>query len=317
MELDAHTIRQEGIASIELMERAAGAFVEWFTLRVAATKKIHVVCGTGNNGGDGLAIARMLHEWRYSVKVTVIKGGAESEDFKINFRNLPQKVQRAEVTSEAQNLSFQDCDVLIDALFGSGLSRAPEGLYARAIEEINASSAMRIAVDMPSGLMADSNSTGAIVKAHYTISFQLPKLAFFLPQCYPYTGEWVLVDIGLDKKFIKEASTRYRYTELKEARKLLRVRNKYDHKGTFGHALLIAGSSGKMGAAVLAARAALRSGVGLLTVHIPGRGYDIIQTAVPEAMAEVDHDADIFTGIAETSRYSSLGIGPGLGQRSY
>jgi NAD(P)H-hydrate epimerase len=313
-ELDAYTIRQEGIASIELMERAARAFVDWFTLRIPATKKIGVVCGPGNNGGDGLAIARMLHDWRYSVSVWVIKGGVESADFTANFKILPQKVACAEVTTESQKLSFKGCDVLIDAVFGSGLSRPPEGVYAKVIDEINKSQAVRLAVDMPSGLMADSNSTGTIVKAHYTISFQLPKLAFFLPQSYAYTGEWVLVDIGLDKKFIKEASTLYRYTELKDARKILKVRSKYDHKGNFGNALLISGSAGKMGAAVLASRAALRSGLGLLTVHVPGRGYEIIQTAVPEAMAEVDKDADIFSGVGDVSRYNTLGIGPGLGQ---
>src|SRR5688572_18058254 len=166
-ELDEYTIRQGGIASIELMERAARSFVDWFTLRIPATKRIGVVCGTGNNGGDGLAIARMLHEWRYPVKVWVIKGGVESADFKANFKNLPQKVACAEVTAESQKLSFEDCDVLIDALFGSGLSRPPEGFYAKVIHDINNSAAIRLAVDMPSGLMADSNSTGAIVKAHY------------------------------------------------------------------------------------------------------------------------------------------------------
>jgi NAD(P)H-hydrate epimerase len=314
-ELDAYTIRQEGIASIELMERAARAFADWFTLRIEPTKRIGIVCGTGNNGGDGLAIARMLIEWRYPVKVWVIKGGVpESEDFKINLKNLPQRVAFTEIKSESEKFSFEDCDILIDALFGSGLSRPAEGLYAKAINEINQSPGVRIAVDIPSGLMADSNSSGVIVEAHYTLSFQLPKLAFFLPQSYAYTGEWILVDIGLDKKFIKDAKSPYQYMLLKDVRKIMKPRRKYDHKGNFGHALLIAGSFGKVGAAVLSSRAALRSGLGLLTVHIPRCGYEIMQTTVPEAMSQVDKDHEMFSGINETSHYNTLGIGPGLGQ---
>jgi ADP-dependent NAD(P)H-hydrate dehydratase / NAD(P)H-hydrate epimerase len=314
-ELDAHTIRTEPVASIDLMERASRAFVDWFTLHVEVTKKTGVVCGTGNNGGDGLAIARILAEWGYHVSVWIVEGGGgASDDFKTNLGRLPAMVHKSVLESESDEVSFDACDVLIDAVFGSGLSRPPAGLYAKVIDRMNESPALRIAVDIPSGLMADSHSSGSIVRADYTISFQLPKLAFFHPETYAFTGEWVLVDIGLNKDFIRAVETPHHYVRLKDVRKILRPRARYDHKGTFGHALLIAGSYGKMGAAVLAARAALRAGIGLLSVHVPGCGYEIMQTAVPEAMAQVDAHDKYFSDPPVLTAYSTLGIGPGLGQ---
>ena len=314
-ELDAYTIQNEPIASIDLMERASRAFADWFVAHVDTTKKVGIVCGTGNNGGDGLAIARLLHNWDYQVKVWIVEGGVtESMDFKINKERLPQKIEQLRINSELDKSVFDECDILIDGIFGSGLSRPPEGLYSDTIHRINESSALCMAIDIPSGLMADSHSSGAIVKADYTISFQLPKLAFFMPEAYEFTGEWVLVDIGLHKAFIDQASTSHFFTRMKDAQKILKTRSKYDHKGTFGHALLIAGSLGKMGAAVLASGAALRAGLGLLSVRVPECGYQILQTAVPEAMVQVDEDPYIFSNPPDLSAYTTLGIGPGLGQ---
>jgi NAD(P)H-hydrate epimerase len=314
-ELDAYTIEHEPVASIDLMERASRAFVDWFTARVDTTRKVGIVCGTGNNGGDGLAIARMLHDWGYAVSVWIVRGGvSESQGFTINFGRLPNGVSRGDVVPAGELLPLANCDVVIDALFGSGLSRPVEGLYAKVIDVINASSALRIAVDIPSGLMADSHSSGSVVKADYTVSFQLPKLAFFMPEAYRFTGEWVALNIGLNKKFIKFQESPYAYTTQKDVASLLKVRAKFDHKGTYGHALLISGSYGKMGAAVLASRACLRAGVGLLTVHVPESGYAVLQTAVPEAMTQVDNDPRIFSDAPDVSRYDALGIGPGLGQ---
>lgn len=317
-ELDARTIAQEPIASIDLMERAARAFVDWLTAQVDMTKRVCVVCGTGNNGGDGLAIARMLHGWGYPVRVYVVKGGGnETDDFKANAARLPQAIEKREVTNEVEQVSFGECDVLIDAVFGSGLSRPVTDVYARAIEAINATDALRIAVDIPSGLMADAPSVGAIVRADYTVSFQLPKLAFMMPDSYPFTGKWLTVDIGLDKDFIRSAETPYHYIRPRAIRKMLRPRSKYDHKGTFGHAVLVAGSYGKMGAAVLASRAALRAGVGLLTVHVPRCGYGILQTAVPEAMVTVDENERFFSLFGESvDKYGAIGVGPGLGKET-
>ncbi len=311
--LDAYTIQHEPISSIDLMERASRAFVDWFTLRVGSSKRVGVACGTGNNGGDGLAIARMLHEWGYAVRVWIVPGSRRSDDFLANLERLPSGVERHEV-KDADEVSFDDRDVLIDALFGSGLSRHLTGLYAEVIDRINNADALRIAVDIPSGLKADAPSGGSIVRADYTVSFQLPKLAFLLPSSFPFTGEWVIVDIGLSKKFIRESPTTFFFTGLKRVQRMMKVRGRFDHKGTFGHALLIAGSFGKVGAAVLASRAALRSGVGLLSVHVPKCGYDILQTAVPEAMVQVDAEEDIFTNPPKLDSYEAIGIGPGLGQ---
>ena len=314
-DLDAWTIQHEPVASIDLMERASQAFVDWLTVRTDTSKKIHVVCGTGNNGGDGLAIARMLFDWGYPVKAFILQGeSAGSGDFGVNKARLPEKLECREIRSENELPFFDTCDVIIDAIFGSGLTRPPVGLYAIAIDRINASRALRIAVDIPSGLMADSPSSGSIVKADYTVSFQLPKLAFMLPEAHAFTGEWVLADIGLDKGFIRKTDTAHFYTRLKDIQKIVKPRSKFAHKGTYGHALLIAGSFGKMGAAILAARAALRAGVGLLSVHIPKCGYEILQTAVPEAMAIVDDDVNMFTTAPDVHGYTTLGIGPGLGQ---
>jgi ADP-dependent NAD(P)H-hydrate dehydratase / NAD(P)H-hydrate epimerase len=312
---DSFTIRNEPVPSIDLMERACRAFVQWFISRVDATNKTGIVCGTGNNGGDGLGIARMLREWGYDVTVWIVRGpAAESEDFQVNLQRLKGKCAIIEITTEKDQGLFGEMDVLIDAVFGSGLSRSPEGVYAQAIRCINATDALKIAVDIPSGLMADKPSAGDIVKADCTVSFQVPKLAFFLPDCYAYVGEWTLVDIGLQKKFIRDIETSHHFLQRKDACKILKPRKKFDHKGTFGHALLISGSYGKMGAAILATRAALRSGPGLVTVHTPSCGFSILQTSCPEAMFSADANERIVTEFPDVSRFSSIGIGPGLGQ---
>lgn len=313
--LDAYTIEHGSITSIDLMERACRAFVNWFVEHFDDRCTIGIVCGTGNNGGDGLGIARMLKDLGYSVKIWVVKGSvSESIDFKINLdRARKNKIEIQELANESDERLFGDRDVLIDAVFGSGLTRPAEGIYAQVIQCINKTEAQKVAIDVPSGLMADSPSMGPAVKANYTVSFQLPKLSFFLPQYYPFVGEWTLVDIGLNKDFIKHAETSHFYITQKDPRKILKRRSKFDHKGNYGHALLITGSFGKMGAAILASRAALRSGLGLLTVHIPRCGYSILQTSVPEAMVSVDKSEEFLTSELKLENYSTLGIGPGLG----
>jgi NAD(P)H-hydrate epimerase len=312
--LDAYTIAHEPIASIDLMERASEAFVTWFTERFPVTKRVGVVCGTGNNGGDGLAIARLLKAWSYSVQVWVVKGGtAESEDFKANHARMGNVPVR-EITSPPTEDLFGSCDLLIDALFGSGLSRPVEGLYADVIRRINQSNAIRIAVDIPSGLRADGPSQGEIVKARYTVSFQLPKMGFLFPNNALFVGQWCLVDIGLSKEFLKQEPVLHFYLTPKDIRRRLKTRLEYGHKGTYGHALLVAGSVGKMGAAVLAARATLRAGAGLLTVHAPTCGYVVLQGSVPEAMVLQDVFADYTTAVEGPEKYTTIGIGPGLGQ---
>lgn len=315
-ELDSYTIQHEPVASIDLMERACKAFTNWFVEHYDATHRVGIICGTGNNGGDGLGIARMLHEWNYPVKVWIVRGGVnETSDFQTNLQRLEHKIQVAEITSDAKSELFADRTILIDAIFGSGLSRPVEGIYEEVIDCLNSSKAIKIAVDIPSGMFADKHSEGEIFRADHTISFQLPKLAFMMPEDNLYTGEWHLVDIGLSKKGLHEIQSPFYLTTLKTIRKIRKSRNKFDHKGKFGHALLIAGSKGKMGACILSAKAALRSGVGLLTVHVPQSGYQIIQTAVPEAMALIDPSDDHFSEQKSGDHFSTIGIGPGLGQQ--
>jgi NAD(P)H-hydrate epimerase len=316
-DLDKFTIEHEPIASIDLMERACHAFVHWFVQHVRIEKKVGIVCGTGNNGGDGLGIARMLSERGYSVKVWIVRGEMnETADFKTNLQRLPERISPSEISKAPANTLFKECSVFVDAILGSGLSRPTEGIYALVISSINQTKALRIAVDIPSGLFADTHSEGEIVLADHTVSFQLPKLSFLFPENHKYVGRWHLVDIGLSREFIHDAKTNHFLAEAKSVKKMLKPRERFSHKGTYGHSLLICGSYGKMGACILGAKAALRSGLGLLTLHIPQCGYSIIQTAVPEAMVSVDTNENYFSRIPENLNYSSIGIGPGIGTDS-
>ncbi|MBL7849843.1 MAG: NAD(P)H-hydrate dehydratase [Cyclobacteriaceae bacterium] len=310
-ELDAWTIEHEPVKSIDLMERACTAFVNWFVMRFDPTHRVGVVCGTGNNGGDGLGIARLLAGMDYAVTVWIVRGGKESDDFQVNFGRLQHRVKPVDFVA---GTSLSGCEIIIDALFGSGLTRPAEGIYEEAIKAVNQAEATRIAVDIPSGMFADQHTTGAVVKSNFTVTFQLPKLAFLLPENQEYVGEWRRVDIGLDKTFIRNAETTRYYLTRKSVKKLLRPRKKFSHKGDYGRALLVSGSRGKMGAAVLASRGALRAGVGLLTTHVPKCGVLILQTAVPEAMVSVDPEEMQVTKVLNIELFDAIGVGPGIGQ---
>ncbi|MCB0489267.1 MAG: NAD(P)H-hydrate dehydratase [Cyclobacteriaceae bacterium] len=313
-EWDAFTIKNEPIASIDLMERACQAFTQWFTEQFDATKKIGIVCGTGNNGGDGLAIARMLHHLGFSVQVWIAKGAVlESADFKVNKERLIGKLKTVELSGTIAGNQFGACDLLIDGVFGSGLSRPVEGFYAQVVKAINDSPATRVCIDIPSGMFADQVTNTSCVKADFTVTFQRPKLGFLLPENADRVGELVVVNIGLSSKFLKEVDCDYYMIDRKSIRKRIKSRTKFQHKGDFGKGLLVAGSYGKVGASVLAGRAAMRSGIGLLTIHVPRKGYEIIQTSVPEAMAQVDNADEFFTGTESVSEFSAIGLGPGLG----
>lgn len=309
---DNFTIDHEPILSIDLMERASLAFVSWFISKFSPVHSVHIVCGTGNNGGDGLAVARMLSEKTYRVHTYVVGDPQSgSEDFKVNFdRTGP--VHLIKGTNDLPKA--QQNDIIVDAIFGSGLSRPVTGVHQQAVEALNAAASVKIAIDIPSGLMADGPSKGAIFQADYTVSFQQPKLAFFFPENGRYVGDWNIVDIGLDKHFINQQVSSHFALSPPDVKRLLKARSKYDHKGTFGKALIAAGSYGKMGAAVLAARAAMRSGTGLLTLYTPVCGYQIIQTAVPEAMVITDAHERELSESPLLSGYDAVGIGPGIGK---
>ncbi|MBL3658907.1 NAD(P)H-hydrate dehydratase [Fulvivirga sediminis] len=315
-QVDQYTIENEPIKSIDLMERASSAFVDWFTGKYDPKLSVAVVCGTGNNGGDGLAIARMLHERHYKITVFVVrKSDSASEDFTENERRLADLISINTIADEVNVPEFHACQIIIDAMFGSGLSRPVEGVFANVITSMNQAKGEIVSVDIASGLFADEHSaSGAIVEPDYTISFQLPKLAFMFPENAKYVGEWIVRDIGLSSKGIEQQNTSYYYLNADFVKSFIKKRAKFSHKGNNGRALIMAGSYGKMGAAVLSAIAALRSGVGLLTMYIPSCGYQIMQSVVPEAMAQVDEGGRFLTSYAEESKYDVIGIGPGIGK---
>jgi NAD(P)H-hydrate epimerase len=317
--LDAYTIENEPISSLDLMERASQAFVRWFCNQFVNTRPIAIFCGKGNNGGDGLAIARILDTQGYDVQAFIVDyTNVASADFKSNLARLGDHLQPVSIASQESFPTLTANTICIDALLGSGLSRPAEGLLADIIHFINKLPNKTVSVDIASGLYTDQSNeeTDAIIQPQFTVSFQFPKLAFLMPQNARYVGSWHLVDIGLNEDFIRELETPYHYTDKQAAEKLIKLRDKFSHKGTFGHALLMAGSYGKMGAAVLSGKACLRSGVGLLTMHIPSCGYDIIQISLPEAMAVTDADPKHLSEVTAIETYTAIGIGPGVGKEA-
>ncbi|UOQ97905.1 NAD(P)H-hydrate dehydratase [Hymenobacter sp. 5317J-9] len=316
-ELDQATIQEQGITSAELMERAARALFRWFQQEhgLCQPAETLIFCGPGNNGGDGLALARLLHEAGIGVRVALLPAGKYSADWQRNRQRLPTAVPVAELSAEALPAIGPEA-VVVDALFGTGLSRPLTGLAETVVRHLNHARAPIVAIDLPSGLFTDAPqpASSMIVHAQHTVSFGLPKLAFLLPQNAEYVGEWTVEDIGLSPAFIAEAATPWHYTDAASMAGALPARPRFSHKGTFGHALLLAGSRGKMGAAVLAAGACLRGGVGLLTAHIPACGYDIFQISQPEAMCLTDAQADFISELPDLKPYQAVGIGPGLGQ---
>lgn len=314
--LDQQTIALEPISSIDLMERASRAFFKQYQQNFKDTEaRILVLCGPGNNGGDGLAIARMLHEAAYEVSVIVAEIGAPTADQALNLQRLQNKrvIPLRILQAEEELPDLANIDVIIDGLFGAGLNRPVMGYWAAFIDHLNNASAVRLAIDVPSGLFIDQPSTGIIFRADYTYTFQLPKLAFFAPENADFLGQWTVLDIGLHQEALAAKSTSHYYHPTIAAKSLLKKRGRFDHKGTFGHALIIAGSYGKIGAAILSARAALRAGCGLVTTHLPVCGYEIMQIAFPEAMVQVDRHREVFTTPPELSPYAAVGVGPGLG----
>ena len=312
-DIDLYTIEHEPIASIDLMERAARVLTN-VVLERYAHRSFVVFAGPGNNGGDALAMARMLRAADKVVDVWLIApDGRLSPDCKANLERL----EEVNVVDDNFVMPTITPDaVIIDGLFGSGLNRPVEGVFASVIKGIDALDNEVVAVDIPSGLLGENNdpATQLIVFATLTITLQFPKLSLLFAENAPFVGELKVVDIGLSKEAIKNTQTKLFLTEEADVKPLLKHREKFAHKGNFGHALLLAGSQGMAGASVLAARAALRSGVGLLTVHLPHCNNIVVQAAVPEAMTSIDSCITHFSDEIDTSRYSVVAVGPGLGQ---
>jgi ADP-dependent NAD(P)H-hydrate dehydratase / NAD(P)H-hydrate epimerase len=315
---DQYTIEQEPISSINLMERAAGKCVEWLLQQYPDAPSLSIFCGKGNNGGDGLAIARMLMQQHYPVTIYILEFGHKgTDDFQTNLARLHQlpKADIHFIQTEEQFHALPKEQIVIDALFGSGLNRNLEGVTAKLVEHINNSGCKIISIDIPSGLFVDHSSRGnIIIKATHTLSFQCYKTAFLVAENQDNIGELHILDIGLHNSFFQSVFTRFELVDDTIIHSIHKPRNRFAHKGNFGHALLVAGSYGKMGAAVLSAKASMRSGAGLLTCHIPKCGYEILQSTVPEAMVMTDINNDLNTKVDDDlTKYESIGIGPGIG----
>ena len=312
---DAFTIANEPIAAIDLMERAATACYHWLIGHNYAQKQMLVFCGKGNNGGDGLAIARMLIKNNCSVTVYILEfGNIGTADFQTNLTRLHECSTDIHFIQSPDFFPLIPADsIIIDALFGTGLNKPLDGISAALVNHINSSANNIVAIDLPSGMFADTSSKdNAVVKATHTLTFQNYKLAFLLSENENCSGEIHLIHIGLHQQYEADEESIFELTDKAIIKSIYKPRKRFTHKGTYGHAALITGSYGMMGAAVLAAKACLKSGASKLTCIIPGCGYNILQTTVPEAMCKVSGEKFILSA-NEIEKFDAVGIGPGIG----
>lgn len=318
-ELDKFTIEHEPIKSIDLMERAAKALTQFIVEEWEPSVPVVVFAGPGNNGGDALAVARLLMEKGYQVTTFLFNvSGHLSDDCLTNKKRLAEKKnsQLIEITQEFDPPQLERGMLVVDGIFGSGLNKPLAGGFASLVKYINASPAKVVSIDMPSGLMTEDNTynvTTNIVRADITLTLQHKKLSMLFAENQQYLGKLHVLDIGLSQEGIEHTESQYTILEEHDVRPLLKPRDRFAHKGTMGNALLIAGSYGMAGAALLAAKACLRGGVGKLTVHTPKKNVGILQTAVPEAVLQIDREETTFTEAVDTEDFQALGIGPGLG----
>lgn len=312
---DQESIKNEPISSLDLMERASKKAFYWIQnyfgshlISSLINTEFHIFCGIGNNGGDGLVLARLLSNFAFQINVYVVAfSDKRSKDFEANFERIQEisniKIVEIKTEEDLKKLGEKNSisqlnqnEWIIDAIFGYGLNRVPEKIAAKTIEFINQHSNKNvISIDIPSGLFADENQSkeqhfdkNITVKATHTLTFQSPKLSFFFDEYSEFIGNFEVLDIGLNKNFIENIDSQNYWLTTQKIKQFYKPRTRTGHKGTFGHALLIVGSFGKIGAAQLSTKAALRSGIGLLSVRTPKCGVDILQTAIPEAMILVD-----------------------------
>ena len=320
---DAYTIENEPISSVDLMERAATQIYFWLMKKLKTKEvSIKIFCGMGNNGGDGLVLARLLASNDIFAQVYIVHVSENfSHDCEVNYERLKEnpEVPMFGIFSEEDFPKIDDDDIIIDAIFGSGLSRPLEGLAADLVRHINDNQAIRIAIDIASGLNGDAMNHVCtqdipIFRPDYTVSIQFPKMAFLYPENEPFVGKWEVLDIKIHPDYIEKLDTTNFYTTEDVVKPLIHRRGKHSHKGTYGHALLVAGSTGKTGAALLASEACLRSGVGLLTTHLPKSAMLPLQVYLPEAMISPDESDNCFSQVLDLQPYNAIGVGPGLGK---
>jgi hydroxyethylthiazole kinase-like uncharacterized protein yjeF len=316
-EADAYTIAHEPIASIDLMERASKAFVGWFINHFPdKNKSITVFCGTGNNGGDGLAIARLLHDHQYKkIEITIARfSDRATDDFKVNLKRVKHIGLPLTEIAPGEPLKAIESDLLIVALLGTGLNKPLEGDFKQVVGHINNQHKTVVAVDVPAGLFSDGEmpTDAVVLKADLVITFQQPKINFLLPESAPYIKCWEAVNIGLDENFIRSLNSPYQAVEEKDIRQMLRPRHRFSNKGTYGHTLIVAGQPETMGAALLCASACVYAGSGLTTACVPQSGLSALNAYMPEIMAIVRKEGE-WPEIKYDS-FSAMAIGPGLGK---
>ncbi len=319
-ELDKYTIENEVVRSIDLMERAAKALSAAIMEEWGTDMSVVVFAGPGNNGGDALSVARLLAERNYRVSVYLFNIHNQlSPDCATNRKRLidGKKVKAFhEITLDFDPPTLDASTLVVDGLFGTGLNKPLSGGFASLVKYINQSPCRVVSIDMPSGLMAEDNTYNIhvnIIKADLTLTIQLRKLSMMLADCQQYVGRLRIIDIGLSQEYIDRAKTPYAILEEEDVRAMLRPRDDFAHKGQMGTALIIAGSYGMAGAAVLATRACLRAGVGKVAVHTPRRNYEVMQMSVPEAVMQIDREEVYFSEAVDTGDFDALGIGPGIG----
>ncbi|WP_034058742.1 bifunctional ADP-dependent NAD(P)H-hydrate dehydratase/NAD(P)H-hydrate epimerase [Lacinutrix jangbogonensis] len=318
---DKLTQEKQKISSTELMERAGIQIFNWIHTRMqGAQVPIHVFCGIGNNGGDGLVVARHLITHGYNVNTYVVNYSAKrSKDFLINYDRVKNVSKQwptlLSCEDDFSSIVIDEKDIIVDAVFGIGLNRPVHAWVKGLFNYFRITKAFTLSIDLPSGLYTDKgvDDSEAVVNAAYTLSFQTPKLVFFLPETAKYSVQWEVLDIGIDPEYLINTATEADLIGKNEVLPIYKPREKYSHKGTFGHSLIVGGSYGKIGAVTLASRSVLAVGAGKITAYIPKCGYIPLQTAFPEAMVITDTDEEKITKIDFDIEPTVIGVGVGLG----
>lgn len=316
-EADKYTIQNEPITSINLMERAAQALFEAISERFSKEAFFQILCGKGNNGGDGLGLARLLSDAGYRVEVHIVEHRAKgSEDFEVNLNRLPEAVAVKPIEDAAKWTGPEPGSIIIDAMVGSGLGRPLEALLAEVVEKLNKWENFKIAVDIPTGLFADSNAENdlqKVLQCNWTLSLQLPKQSFYHRTTRSFVGEVTILDIGISQRYINNALTDCHLIGYEEILQIFKPRKRHSYKGDHGHAYLFAGRKGSIGAAIMSGKACQRAGAGLLTICAPAIALSSLQTTLPEAMVMADENEDKLTSLPDVKQAKAIGIGPGIG----
>ncbi|WP_228851389.1 NAD(P)H-hydrate dehydratase [Aegicerativicinus sediminis] len=316
---DKLTAERQNISSTDLMERAGKQIFQWLDIRMqGAQVPIHIFCGIGNNGGDGLVLGRHLITHGYNVIVYIVNySDKRSKDFLINYERIKSvsKSWPIVIEKEDQFPQIGNDDIIVDAVFGIGLNRPATNWVQHLFQHFRSSGAFTLSVDIPSGMYTDKvpDRPGGVVWANHTLSFQSPKLVFFLPDTQQYTRNWEVLDIGIDQKFLIESQPEAELIGKVEVLSFYKPRDKFSFKNNFGHCIIIGGSYGKIGAVLLSSRAVMASGAGLVSAYVPKCGYIPIQSSFPEAMVVTDSSDTEITSIKLPFKPDAIGIGPGLG----